>query len=158
MLFFSGAFSALLISVAYVSPTAALPEQLAQLPTLPSSNEAVTQANPVRVPDMVMRPMGGRVTVRIINQTGEEIDYQALGDTDSRTLDADSAITLQDLHVPATVTFAYSHIQKDRSTGSRLIQAELSTNEAKNHLDLVIQPTDDIGLDTSNLTVESGGT
>lgn len=179
ILFFSGVVSALMLSTAYQAPIVAqgVSEQtaqdfseranqdasfritpvLAQLPIQPSATEVITQANPVRTPSMVMSPQEGRVSVQIVNQTSEAISYQALGDTEPRVLAANSASTLQGLHVPATVTFAYKDIQKNRSTGSGLTKVDLRTNEAKDQLDLVIQPTDSLDADASNLTVESNG-
>ncbi|MFK8183646.1 MAG: hypothetical protein AB8B99_09740 [Phormidesmis sp.] len=171
ILFFSGVVSALLISTAYQSPIVAQgvsegvsegvllsdSQNFVQRPIQPSATERITQANPVRTPSMVMNPAEGRVSVQIINQTADDITYQALGDTEPRVLAANSATTLQGLHVPATVTFAYKDIQKNRSTGSGLTKVSLRTNEAKDHLDLVVQPTDSLDADASNLTIESSG-
>jgi len=156
ILFFSGVISALLVATAYQSPIVAQ-SALPQLSPQGGPAEIITQANPARVPSTVMAPADGSVSVQLINQTGQEISYQALGDTEPRVLAADSETTLQNLHVPATVTFAYKDIQKNRSTGSGLTQVDLRVNETKDHLDLVIQPTNSLDTEASNLTVESSG-
>ncbi|MEO1392205.1 MAG: hypothetical protein AAFV90_04775 [Cyanobacteria bacterium J06634_5] len=98
----------------------------------------------------------GSVSVQIENMTANTLTYQALGDTEPRTLEADGDIALNNLLVPTTVTFSYVDMVRDRSTGSGLTKAEVRA-EADGMLHLVIQPTTDLNTEVSNLTVESDG-
>jgi len=167
-LFSSGIASALLVSTAYQSPIIAqnnaqvTAQDIAQLPQLvPAQTPTVSQANtlsPVanREPTMAMPLSQDNISVQIENMTPDSITYQALGDTEPRTLEANASTTLEGLHVPATVTFSYIGIARDRSTGDGLTKASVSSKTA-NTLHLVIQPTDNLDTEVSNLTVESNG-
>ena len=97
------------------------------------------------------------VTIRIVNQTADAITYEALGDTQPRALMATSDVTLQGLNVPATLTFFYEDIPKDRQAGTGLIQATLTMDDDSGILNMIIQPTNDLDADVSNLTVETNG-
>ena len=97
------------------------------------------------------------VTIRIVNQTADAITYEALGDTQPRTLTATSNVTLQSLNVPTTLTIFYEDIPKDRQTGTGLLQATLTMDDASGILTMIIQPTNDLNADVSNLTVEANG-
>lgn len=181
----SGFTSALLLSVMY-QPLAvsqvveAKPALLAQtatddLPQLPQSTrvdlvdtpiqadvparaESLVQANAAagRTPAMTMSDLQGDVDVRIENMTDDAITYQALGDTEPRVLAANSETILSGLSVPATVTFSYEEIDRNRVTKSGLTQAEVEVNE-NGTLNLAVQATNDLSADASNLTIESGG-
>ncbi len=180
ILFTSGVISALLVSTAHQSPIVAQTAQSSQ--AIPSSqavpSSQATQftllaqtsqpadelpqlsqtesAPPVREPMMTMPVSQGRVSVHLENMTAEAITYQALGDTGPRTLDANGDITLENLRVPTTVTFSYANMVRDRSTGSGLTKAAVRSEE-DGMLHLVIQPTNDLDTEVSNLTVESNG-
>ena len=184
LLFSSGVLSALLVSVTYQglhSPQTAQAQPLLlaqtttdQLPQLPPSNwvekptaplqvvpapaAASVQANAAltREPMMMMSVPEGSVNVRIDNMTGESITYEALGDTEPRTLAAEGKVTLSNLRVPTTVTFSYEGEGRDRAWVQGLTMAEVST-ESDGTLHLVVRPTDDLSAEASNLTVESNG-
>lgn len=115
----------------------------------------VTQA---REPMMTMPVSAtGNVTVRLVNQTEQTLTYEALGDTQPRTLEADSEIVLQGLNVPATVTFFYKDVQKNRQAGEGLTEVLLTADDPADVLEVVVQPTTELDKDVSNLTVESNG-
>ncbi len=97
------------------------------------------------------------ITVRLVNRTVNSITYEALGDTQPRDLTAGEEVTLQNLNMPATLTFFYQDIQKDRQVGEGLLQAELRFDEATEILDIVVRPTTSLGTDVSNITIEPNG-
>lgn len=106
---------------------------------------------------MQMQVQGGSVSVRLVNNTTEAIAYEALGDTEPRSLEADGEIVLQNIQVPATVSFSYKDIQKNRQTRAGLTEAELQADTSGEMLNVVVSPTDELDSDVSVLTVESSG-
>ncbi|MEM6598090.1 MAG: hypothetical protein AAF810_26300 [Cyanobacteria bacterium P01_D01_bin.36] len=180
ILFASGAISALLVSTTYDAPLIAqttpeddLPHLLPHLPAVVEASEAtsipqispdlqidtpeVAQSPIERAPAMTMPLAASSVSVQLINDTSEAIIYEALGDTEPRTLAAGKDVTLQSLSVPATVTFSYETTSRDRQTGTGLTKAELTAESNDSLLKLVVQPTTDLDSEVSNLTVESNG-
>ena len=176
ILFASGVVSALLVSTAYDAPLIAqttieddLPRlpavaealEVTDVPKLPqvsqTSTPAVAQMLPEREPVMTMPLAASNVSVHLVNETSEAIVYEALGDTEPRMLAAGSNITLQDLSVPATVTFSYEATPRDRQAGSGLTKAALTAEQGDSLLKLVVQPTTELDSEVSNLTVESNG-
>ncbi len=110
------------------------------------------------VPSVVTVPVPRSLTtVRLVNQTAAPITYEALGDTQSRLLMAGDEVTLQNLNTPATLTFFYDDIPKDRQTGEGLLQAALGVDEDTGTLDVVISPTTALDADVSNITIEANG-
>ena len=110
------------------------------------------------VPPVVTVPVPRSLTtVRLVNQTAAPITYEALGDTQSRLLMAGDEVTLQNLNTPATLTFFYDDIPKDRQTGEGLLQAALGVDEDTGTLDVVISPTTALDADVSNITIEANG-
>lgn len=110
------------------------------------------------VPPVVTVPvLQSLTTVRLVNQTTAPITYEALGDTQSRLLMAGDEVTLQNLNTPATLTFFYDDIPKDRQTGEGLLQAALGVDEDTGTLDVVISPTTALDADVSTVTIESNG-
>ncbi|MDV3349583.1 hypothetical protein SPB21_06030 [Leptothoe sp. ISB3NOV94-8A] len=97
------------------------------------------------------------ITIRLVNQTTDTITYEALGDTQPRRLTPTADITLQQLNTPATLTFFYEDIPKDRQTGVGLLQTAINFDETTGVLDIIIRPTNDLDADVSNLTVEANG-
>ncbi|MEA5466253.1 hypothetical protein [Leptothoe sp. PORK10 BA2] len=114
--------------------------------------------SPLPVPSVTRVPVSQSVaTLNLVNQTAHSITYEALGDTQPRILTAGDEITLQNLNTPATLTFFYENIPKDRQTGEGLLQAALSLENTNGILTIVIRPTTDLDADVSNITIESNG-
>ncbi|MEL6262497.1 MAG: hypothetical protein AAFR12_15665 [Cyanobacteria bacterium J06626_6] len=178
ILFFSGIVSALIASTAYNSPTVAqinphdgLPQlsTAVEVPELADPATSVIPANPaITVTEVAQQPPrepmmtmpvseAGNVTVQIVNETEETLVYQALGDTEPRTIDASGLVTLQNLRVPATVTFSFATIDRNRQTATGLTKAELKPGPGNDMVQLVIKPTTDLDSEVSALTVESNG-
>lgn len=97
------------------------------------------------------------ITIRLVNQTSAPITYEALGDTQPRSLMATGDVTLQQLNAPATLAFFYQDIPKDRQEGTGLLQATLVVDETTGILDVIVRPTNDLDADVSNITVEENG-
>lgn len=114
-------------------------------------------AQPVLPPVTTIPIQQEEVTVRLVNETAAAITYEALGDTQPRTLTADNEVTLQNLNTPASLTFFYQDIPKDRQVGEGLLQAVLGVNSDTGMLDIVIRPTTSLDADVSNITIEPGG-
>jgi hypothetical protein len=82
-----------------VAPTqSAMPDRTAPLqPPLPETQQDVVAR--------VTPNTGGTVSVKLVNETNTQVDYQVIGDTNQRSLGAGSQVTLQNLKVPVNVTF-----------------------------------------------------
>lgn len=168
VLFVSGVISALLIATVYQAPIVAQGTSLAQLPQLgaqelvvePIEAEAIAPANPrapAREHAMIMPLTSGSVSVHLVNNTPNSITYQALGDTEPRSLDPNEDIMLPDLQVPTTVTFTYRDVGENRPTGIGFIKADLRANALADMLDLIVTPTDNPEIEVGSLMVESTG-
>ncbi|MEM7062006.1 MAG: hypothetical protein AAF572_02440 [Cyanobacteria bacterium P01_B01_bin.77] len=97
------------------------------------------------------------ITVRLVNETAASITYEALGDTQPRTLTTGNETTLQNLNTPASLTFFYQDIPKDRQIGEGLLQAGLGIDNETGILDIVIRPTTNLDTDVSNIIIEPNG-
>ncbi len=52
-----------------------------------------------------IEPVAGELNIKLMNDTGDPITYQVIGDTKPRTLPRYSQVTLLNLKTPGTVTF-----------------------------------------------------
>jgi hypothetical protein len=93
-------------------------------------------------------PSDGRVTVRLVNKTNAPITFQAVGDTQVRTLAGRSEIALQGLRVPTTVTF----YRQDR--GLLMVTPR---NSQSGVLEVTMQETTDFAMDRTALRIENNG-
>lgn len=94
-------------------------------------------------------PTAGRVTIRLVNQTNAPIVYQAIGDTQLRTLGGRSEVMLQGLQVPTTVTF----YRQDR--GLLMVTPQRSNEDGM--LEVSLQETTDFAMDKTALRIENNG-
>lgn len=117
-------------------------------------NELQAQAQPMPLPRNVLdpvayvRPGNEPVAVEIINGTNTWVTYQAIGETDERTLGGGDETMLMDLQIPLTVTF-------ERSDGG-LIQAEpeiIAPGEIRIYLNEAYNLDSDIG----NMRIDTNG-
>lgn len=115
----------------------------------------MAQSPPPRV--ITLPAVSEGITVRLENQTPEAITYEVLGDTQPRVLASGDDVMLQDLNIPATLTFFYADIQKDRQTGEGLLKATLGVDDVSGTLDILVTPTTLLGEDVSNITIEPNG-
>jgi hypothetical protein len=103
---------------------------------------------PLPAPAVIVAPVGNRVSIAMINQTGAPIDYEVIGDTQYRSLGGTSEILLQNLSVPTTLTF--------RRQDGGLLQASLQTTAA-GVLELRLSATTDFSRDRTALTIDRAG-
>ncbi|MBF2067040.1 MAG: hypothetical protein IGS39_21895 [Calothrix sp. C42_A2020_038] len=94
-------------------------------------------------------PTAGRVTVRLVNKTNAPITFQAVGDTQVRTLAGRSKVSLQGLQVPTTVTF----YRQDRG----LLMVTPKTTSESGVLEVSMQETTDFAMDRTALRIENNG-
>jgi hypothetical protein len=56
-------------------------------------------------PDTSVNPQNGKVNIRFVNETGTNIEYQVISDTEPRVLAGRQSMVLEGLPVPSTLTF-----------------------------------------------------
>lgn len=104
---------------------------------------------PLPTPITSVNTETGTVDVRMTNATGAVIRYQAIGDTQFRTLEGNAEVTLQGLSIPTTLTFR----REDRG----LLQVNVATDEATGMLMMTLDATEDFSLDRTTLTIDRNG-
>ncbi|MBW4655001.1 MAG: hypothetical protein KME20_18450 [Kaiparowitsia implicata GSE-PSE-MK54-09C] len=62
-------------------------------------------AQPLPIPEAYVTPINGTVTIQLVNETGAAVGYEVVGETDIRTLDRLSTVTLTQISVPTSITF-----------------------------------------------------
>ncbi|MEM9805849.1 MAG: hypothetical protein AAF959_11260 [Cyanobacteria bacterium P01_D01_bin.56] len=120
-----------------------------------SHQPLAAQIAPPLPPTITIPNTQENITIRLENQTPASITYEALGDTQPRLLASGEEVLLQNLNTPATLTFFYQDIQKNRQVGEGLLEASLEASEG--NLAVVVSPTNDLAADVSNITIEPDG-
>ena len=95
-----------------------------------------------------VRTANGRVNVRLVNDTGANVVYEVIGDTNQRTLQGESYISLEALDTPTTITFY-------RQDGGLL--RVRSQAVAPGMLEVRFAATTDLGADKNALTIQPTG-
>ncbi|BAY63434.1 hypothetical protein NIES22_35220 [Calothrix brevissima NIES-22] len=90
----------------------------------------------------------GNVNIRLVNDTGANITYQVVGDTDERSLGGQSDVILQGLRAPITVTF-------QRADGG-LISVNAQASET-GLLEVRLDATTDVAQDKKAMRIQSNG-
>lgn len=62
-------------------------------------------ASPQQASSLSVHRGRGNVDIRLVNQTNSRVCYQVIGETRQRLVSPQAAVTLQNLNLPATVTF-----------------------------------------------------
>lgn len=107
--------------------------------------------SPVRTPVSTIKPVDGKVTVKLINQTYTNVVYKELGgETAPRTLAGRSEVTLQNLSTPVNLNF----YRPDR--GFLVINLQPSA-DTENLLEVTMTETADQGLGKTSLNIEPDG-
>ena len=101
------------------------------------------------VPKARIQLNGDRITVTLINRTNAAIYYQAVGDTQIRTLAGRETVTLRGLRVPTTLTL-------DRQDFG-LLQVTPKQAQAPNSLEVTLDTTTNLGVDGTTMRVEPNG-
>ncbi len=112
-----------------------------------STSQEPTLLQQVPSPDARITPAGGMVTVKLVNNTNTTITYQAIGDTEERSLDARSSVTLQNLKTPTSVAF----YRGDR--GFLVVRPKV----AGSTLQLTMSASDDISVDKTFMEIKETG-
>jgi hypothetical protein len=96
-----------------------------------------------------VQSVNGRVTLVFVNKTNAAITYQAVDDTNMRSLPGKSTVSLQSLVLPATVTF--------RRQDGGLLNATPRPSEQPGQLIVTLDAALDLSLDRTTLSIESNG-
>ncbi|MGE5656204.1 MAG: hypothetical protein ACM37W_06270 [Actinomycetota bacterium] len=113
-----------------------IPQQLSQ------TNE------PERTPDGQVIPVNGMLSVKLTNPTNAEIVYQAVAESQLRTLAANSSITLKDLKLPVSILF--------RRKDDGLLKVMLNS-VSEGIVEVTFEETTDLGIDKRSLSIRGDG-
>ncbi len=102
------------------------------------------------VPKTRVTLKGDRVNITLINQTNAAISYQAIGDTQIRTLPRRGTVTLQGLRVPTTLTL-------DRQDFGLLSVTPKQSTKAPGTIEVTLDTTTDLAVDGITMRVEDNG-
>lgn len=115
----------------------------------PSTQPTTNPAPEVQfVPKAQVTLTGNRITITLTNKTNAAISYQAIGDTQIRTLPGRGTVTLQGLQVPTTLTF-------DRQDFGLLTVTPKQT--APGTIEVTLDATASLTADETTLRVEDNG-
>lgn len=119
-----------------------VPRQVPAAPTTPPLPEQRQQ------PSGQIRMLNGQVNVKLVNKTGAAVSYQVIGDTQYRTLEGRTDVTLRTLRPPVTLTMK-------RQDGGLL---QIGLNSATDGLlEVTLTEATDLSVDKSALVIEPSG-
>lgn len=118
---------------------------------IPESGGQETTPAPEQLQSPASRviPMNGMVSVKLVNQTGDPITYQVIGDTTQRQLQGRSDATLEGLKTPVNITF-------QRPNGALLSVVPQASSEP-GVLEVNLQETTDLSIDKNAMTIQESG-
>lgn len=121
---------------------------LEPIQTEPDAAGLFSQTSAIQTPTTVITPINNKVNIRFVNLTGAKIDYQVISDTELRTLEGRSEMTLQNLPVPTTLAFRRQDFgflrlsyQADQPTGTLVITAEETPDFASDRTSIYVDPS-----------------
>lgn len=120
-----------------------------QLPSDPGSVTQPPTPEQRQPPSATVMLMNGRVSIRLVNETGADITYQVIGDTNQRSLQGKSNVMLQDLSPPVSVTFK-------RDDGGLLTVSPQASSEP-GMLEVTFTETTDLNTDKTSMSVQETG-
>jgi len=123
-------------------------QAIAQSPSIVPVAQSPQLTPPQPIPDAVINPIEGKVTVKLINTTETEVVYQAYGQIEPQTLLGRSNITLTALDTPANLNF----YRPDR--GFLIVTLNTSTPDT---LEVTLTRSADQGQGSSSLVVNPRG-
>ena len=115
-------------------------------PTQPGAVIQPPAPEELQSPASSVMPMNGMVNVKLINQTGDPITYQVLGDTNQRRLPGRDNITLQGLKTPINLTF-------QRPNGA-LLRVVPQTSGEQGMLEVVLEETTYLSFYKNAMTIQ----
>lgn len=119
-------------------------------PTAPSS--PVIQAplpEQQQPPSATITPIQGKVSVRLVNQTGANITYQVIGNTNARSLKGKSDVLLTNLPAPVTATF--------RRDDGGLLSVTTQPSSQPGMLEVILTQTTDLAQDRTTMNIQKTG-
>lgn len=122
------------------------------LPVTPAPRSSVIQPPLPRQQQSAIAtvsPTNNAVNIRLVNDSGANVTYQVIGDTAPRSLAGKSAVTLQGVKVPTTLTFY-------RKDGGLLTVAAQRTSQ-QGTLSVTLRETPTVGGDKSVLRIAENG-
>jgi hypothetical protein len=120
-------------------PSTSSPGSVIQ-PPLPEEQQA---------PSAMVMPIDGKINIKLTNATNAVVTYQVIGDTDQRSLEGSSDVTLQNIATPVTLTF----LREDKG----LLKVTLQTT-SPGVLEVMLDETTNLDEDQDTVRVEKGGT
>jgi hypothetical protein len=118
------------------------------VPTQPSVTEPSLREQG-QTPVTTVALANGSVNVRLVNETGANVTYQVIGDTNERSLSGKTDVVLQGLRAPFTVTF-------QREDGGLLSVTPQPSSET-GLLEVRLDETTDVAEDTKAMRIQSNG-
>ncbi|MDZ8056069.1 MAG: hypothetical protein RMX68_021725 [Aulosira sp. ZfuVER01] len=128
------------------STTSTTPQQV------PTQQDSVTEPSlqqQGQSPVATVALANGNVSVRLVNDTGANVTYQVIGDTDERSLSGKSDVVLQGLRAPVTVTF-------QREDGGLLSVTPQPSSET-GLLEVRLKETTNVSQDKKAMRIQSNG-
>ncbi|OUL17912.1 hypothetical protein [Nostoc sp. 106C] len=134
------------------------PSQTDSSTTYTTPQQVPTQQNSVTEPSLQQQGQtpvttvalaNGNVNVRLVNDTGANVTYQVIGDTDQRSLSGKSDVVLQGLRAPVTVTF-------QREDGGLLSVTPQPSSET-GLLEVRLKETTNLAQDKKAMRIQSNG-
>lgn len=119
-----------------------------QVPTQPSVTEPSLRQQG-QSPVATVALANGSVNVRLVNETGANITYQVIGDTNERSLPGKSDVVLQRLRAPITVTF-------QREDGGLLTVIPQPSSDT-GVLEVRLDETTDVAQDKKAMRIQANG-
>ncbi|MDX2100849.1 MAG: hypothetical protein SFW36_23975 [Leptolyngbyaceae cyanobacterium bins.59] len=101
-----------------------------------------------QAPSAQVRLVDGQATIRLINRTNAVVRYQVIGDTEFRSLQGRSEITLRSLRAPVSLTLG----REDRG----FLQISLAS-PSEGTLEATLVETTNFAADRSSLVIEPSG-
>jgi hypothetical protein len=127
------------------SPTAPV-----STPSSPPASAVPDSTTPDQKPVTAITPVNGKVNIYFVNETGAAIDYEVVGQTQSRTLAGRTEMTLQDLIAPTTFTF------RRQDKGFLLVTLQ-ENSPTPGTLTLSVRETSDFTADRTSLYIDQSG-
>jgi hypothetical protein len=100
-------------------------------------------------PDTAINPQNGKVNIRFVNETGTNIEYQVISDTEPRVLAGRQSMVLEGLPVPSTLTF--------RRQDFGFLQVSYQRDLPSGTLTVMVKETPDFGSDRTSIYVDPTG-
>jgi len=120
-------------------------------PGLSQTKPVITPAPEAQfVPKTQVTLNGNRVNITLINKTNAAISYQAIGDTQIRSLPGQGTVTLQGLRVPTTLTF-------DRQDFGLLNVTPKQAETTPGTIEVTLDAATNLAVDRTTLRVEDNG-